>query len=115
MVRADGYFEYESDLFYVEQDQSVDLGKIPLEPCGRLIVRVADPQGRPVPGHFIEFPELDWDSLIYEHSLERIIFSNLPLGPVEVAVKAGGFQSQYLTVDLPAHQTEEISVELTPE
>lgn len=103
-----GYFEYRSDRFRFSEGQNLDMGAIPLNPCGVLDLDVVDESGKPVT-HYRVYCNGEENTYWMNHWFNRR-WDKLPLGDVEVRVSARGYQDEAITVHLEPGKPAEAKV-----
>ena len=112
-VRASGWREYRSEALLVTGNQSIDLGKIPLQPAGRLEVRLVDPEGAPVKARRARWLG-EWRHQWEEMAPGTYLFANLPVGACSLTLEADGFENAVIEVVATAGFTTERTVVMKP-
>ncbi len=115
IVRVPGCGELESEPFSLAESQTHDLGKIFLEPMGKLNLEIRKPEGEPVTTASFTCLGKEPDFVISGPNQERYYLYHLPLGQVDITIEVKGFKTQILTVCLEAFQTAEASIVLQRE
>lgn len=108
-----GYFEYRSSRFRFSDGQNLDMGAIPLKPCGVLDLDVVDESGKPVK-HYRVYCNGEENTYWMNYWFNRR-WDKLPLGDVEVRVCARGYKDETITVHLEPGKPEEAKVVMEAE
>lgn len=112
-IFAVGYRDNYTEPFPVSEGENLDLGAIPLEPSGVLIIEVVDEKDKPISPSYVTFPELELPSnSSHALSSNKCLYFNLPFGPVKARVHAKGFQEEEISVCLNPQKHEEVRVVL---
>ena len=108
VVTARGYMKHKSPAFFFPAGETRDLGDIALEPTGVLTLEVSDALDRPLDAFaaFCDGQELHRRNReVLEPGKHR--YFDLPLGEVNVEVRAEGYRSRAITIDLKAGRVAE--------
>lgn len=96
MMDAFGFFKYRSDPFRLAEGQTLDLGQIPLDPCGVMDLEAVDREGKSV-------KKLD----VYSNEVKmrgyfrgKCTIDKLPVGSARIRIAANGFRDSEFSVDL---------------
>ncbi len=114
-VAARGFENHKSEPFYLADGRDLDVGEIRLEPSGVLDVEVVDAEGKHVQffSVFCESRKLEYNER-KTLSLGKCRCYTLPLGAVNMTVKAKGFEDQTVSVFLEAGKAGTVRVEMHP-
>jgi hypothetical protein len=111
-INAEGYFDYRTSPFTLQNNQVVDLGKILLEPSGLLDLEVVDTELQPVESYWLF---CDGRPRRHDRKIEgKRRYDELPLGQVLIKVFAKGYLEQSITIKLEPAQPVEARVVLHP-
>ena len=114
LLRARGYEDKRTDPFTVDEGASVSLGDLLLNPCGILIVELANQADEPVTGFEVKcngavvYP---WDRK--EIAPGKYRFFQLPAGPVTLTIDAKGYVAVERSFSLEAGVPQETRIVLT--
>ncbi len=107
-VAVFGFGEYHSEVFSLAAGQSVDMGKILLDPVGTAEIEVIDRAGTPIKFHANWEGKTGYTSIFGLDTLPlskgRTAFGNLPFGTLSIEVTAYGFTSKTVTLDIEPHR-----------
>ena len=115
-VRARGFGALETEPFYLLGGQSVDLGRIALQPSGVLDIEVVDRLGGSVPAFSIVCGERKvqfWERQALSPGKCRCF--SLPLGEVAITISARGFADRSARIVLEPGRVGALRVELDRE
>lgn len=113
IVKADGYEDYESEAFTLQEGEVFDMDRIMLNPCGVLNVEVVDELFLPVKRFSLS---CEGHRRHYNHSAKGIRrYDNLPVGLVTIKIDAKGYKTQRIKVQLEPASPVETRVILTRE
>ena len=110
---VDGFEEYVIEKFILQEDQVLDLGEIPLQPCGVIDLTITDNKGNP-----LESFDLYCNGKEHIDSLRRSLgegsfrCNKLPLGNVRLLFMAENHEEKEITLDLDPGRIEKVRVEL---
>lgn len=90
LVDAEGYARLKSKVFTLDEYETVDLGKLFMDPCGALHLEVVDPNDDPVKTFSVYLNEEKLETRSYYPPGQQI-FEGLDPGPAKITVKAKGF------------------------
>ncbi|MFH1999706.1 MAG: sigma-70 family RNA polymerase sigma factor [Planctomycetota bacterium] len=98
IVKAEGYEDFESGAFSLDEGDSIDLGEIMLNPCGVLNLEVVDEYFLAIPSYTLS---CEGHRKSYERSLQGIRrYDNLPVGMTTIIINAKGYETQRVKVQL---------------
>ncbi|MHC4942220.1 MAG: hypothetical protein ACYTG7_04300 [Planctomycetota bacterium] len=94
MVEVNGFLDWRSDPFFLEEGQILDLGTIDLDPSAAIRLTIADQQGKPLLDGIEVLgngQKLRPSSLRNDLAAGEYWFDELPPGPLELEVRASGY------------------------
>lgn len=99
-----GYEFFRSDLFSFEPGESLDMGRVLLEPVGTMEIEVTDRAGNPLRFHASWEGQKGYISMFGHDRLPlspgKTLFSDLPFGPLDVKVSAFGYEPKTITLEI---------------
>ena len=112
-INALGYFDYRSSLFRIDQGQALDLGHLPLVPCGVLDLKATDQDEAPVTvfNIIVDGQEIPQHTRRYL-APGKYRYYKMPLDPVWIRVESSGKVPQDLLIDLESGKPVEYHVVL---
>ena len=113
-IQAEDYFDYVSGPIVVGEGEKVELGAIPLEPSGIVIVDAVDPRGAAVKYLWVDFPDVEPSPRERVLCEGRMKFWQVPFGEHKIDVGAGSFKDLVTTVTVRPGVVERKRVVLTP-
>jgi len=99
-LKARGYADRETAIFRLAEGESLDLGRIDMDPCGILDLEVVDVSGSPVDKYRLAGPGYQGRVSPEYLSPGRRRHFGFPIGDATIKIMAKGFKDQEFTVHL---------------
>jgi len=116
LATARGYNDHESKPFYLAAGQTLDVGIVPMDPCGVLELVVVDALGQPIPSFAVHHQgqQISWQEQRFV-APGRLRCFKLPTGLVKLRIKAEGYRDKELNIELSAGRPEKVEIVLASE
>lgn len=112
LVEAEGYEDFQTGAFHLEEGQALDLGDIQLKPCGLLDLEVVNGAFEPVGEYTVV---CDGRNRYYDRMPDgKRRYDKLPLGLVTLTIKAKGYFEKSVEVRLEPARPMDAQVVLQP-
>jgi hypothetical protein len=120
VIQSQGYKRYESGPLSLRKDEQMDLGEIPLQPCGVLDLDIVNEAGEPLwlDKHFS--PKIFCNNQQYREGRgwspsRKPRYDQLPWGLVKILIRSSGYKDHEFEVHLDPAQPREVKVVLQRE